>query len=118
VPAQHFVWTNIPDITKPLDRGQDLLITWTGGTPGTQVVVTGAGVANGVNKAFLCAAPVSAGQMTVPAYVLFKIPPTSTSPISGALVVYNIYTVLFTSPGLDYGTITYTDYFRVPVNYQ
>jgi hypothetical protein len=76
------------------------------------------GFANGVSTTYRCVAPVSAGQMTVPSYVLFKIPPTSTSPINGALDVYNLYTVLFTSPGLDYGTITFTDYFHVPVNYQ
>jgi uncharacterized protein (TIGR03437 family) len=118
VPAQHFVWTNIPDITKPIDRTQDLLITWSGGTPGTQVVVVGSGVADGVNTAFLCAAPVSAGQMTVPSYVLLRLPPTSTSPIGGSLNVENTYVDLFTSPGLDYGTIRYSDSFHVQVKFQ
>src|SRR5262249_50806015 len=46
VPAKHFVWTNIPDITKPIVRTQDLLVAWTGGTPGTQVTVAGGGSAN------------------------------------------------------------------------
>ena len=118
VPAQHFVWTNIPDITKPIDRTQDLLITWTGGTPGTQVAVAGAGTANGVNKAFQCVAAVEDGQMTIPSYILLQIPPTATSPISGGLTVENPYWALFTSPGLDYGTITFTDEFHIQVKYQ
>src|SRR5581483_5931623 len=77
VPAEHFVWTDIPDITKPLDRTQDMVIHWTGGTPGTQVVVAGSGLANGVSTAFLCAAPVEAGQITIPSYVLLGMPSAS-----------------------------------------
>ena len=118
VPAQHFVWTNIPDITKPVDRTQDLLIKWTGGAPGTQVLVAGASVANGVNSAFECAAPVGAGQMTIPSYVLLQLPPTSTSPIPGGLTVEDISRNLFTATGLDYGWVTFTDEFHISVKYE
>jgi hypothetical protein len=80
--------------------------------------VAGGGSANGVNSAFLCAAPVSAGQMIVPSYVLTQKPPTSTSTVGGQLNVENAYWVLFTSPGLDYGTITYAEDYNLQVKYQ
>jgi hypothetical protein len=118
VPSQHFVWTNIPDVKTPIDRSQDLLIQWTGGTPGAQVTATGAGVANGVNTAFLCAAPVGAGQMTIPSYVLLQLPATSTSPINGGLGVANASRGLFTVPGLDYLTVTYNEGYSLSVKYQ
>jgi uncharacterized protein (TIGR03437 family) len=118
VPSPHFVWTNIPDITKPLDRTQDLVITWSGGAPGTQVVAVGGGLANGVNTGFLCAAPVGAGQMIIPSYVLLQVPPTSTSPVPGQLTVDNTSRTLFQAHGLDYGTIIYTDSFTLSLKYQ
>ena len=61
VPAQQFTWTNMLDVRKPIDRTQDLTITWTGGVPGTQVTAVGGSNVNGVNIAFLCAAAVEAG---------------------------------------------------------
>ncbi|HYL35575.1 MAG TPA: hypothetical protein VEV17_06665 [Bryobacteraceae bacterium] len=118
VPSEHFIWTNIPDITQPLDRTQDLLIQWTGGAPGTQVIVAGSGLANGVDTAFLCAAAVEAGQMTIPSYVLLQIPPTSESPLAGGLTVENPSWSLFNAPGLDYGTFSYDDSYHLSVNYQ
>jgi hypothetical protein len=118
VPTTHFVWTNIPDITKPIDRTQDLVIHWTGGSPGTQVVVAGGSTANGVNSAFLCAASVSAGQMTIPSYVLLQLPPTSTSPLPGEVTLENTTRNLFSASGLDYGTVAYTDSYHLSVKYE
>jgi len=118
VPAAHFIWTNIPDITKPVDRTVDMVIKWTGGIPGTQVVVTAGGLANGVTSAFLCAAPVEAGQMTIPSYALLHIPPTSTSPLKGSLNVANSTAVAFTAPGLDVASVTYDDSYHLSLDYQ
>ena len=118
VPAEHFVWTNIPDITKPVDRTQDMAIKWTGGTPGTQVVVAGSGLANGVSTAFLCAAPVEAGQITIPSYVLLEMPAASSSPITSGLTVENPASTLFTAPGLDEGRVTYNDSYHLSLQFQ
>jgi len=118
VPAAHLIWTNIPDITKPIDRTQDMVIKWTGGTPGTQVVVAGSGLANGVGTAFLCAAPVEAGQITIPSYVLLEMPAASSSPITSGLTVENPAASLFTAPGLDEGRVTYNDSYHLSLQFQ
>jgi uncharacterized protein (TIGR03437 family) len=118
VPAAHLIWTNIPDVTKPLDRSQDLVIKWTGGIPGTQVTVGGAGVSNGINAAFQCAAPVEAGEITIPSWVLMQIPPTASSPIRGGLSVLNSTRSLFTATGLDAGILTYTESYHLSLQYQ
>ena len=118
VPVAHVIWTNIPDITKPLDRAQDLVIKWTGGTPGTQVVVTGSGLANGVGTAFQCAAPVEAGQFTIPSYILLLMPPKSSSPITSGLTVENSTASLFTAPGLDEGRVAYSESYHLSLDFQ
>jgi hypothetical protein len=118
VPSAHFIWTNIPDITKPIDRTQDMIIKWTGGIPNTQVVVAGTGVSNGVNTAFECAAPVDAGQITIPSYVLLQIPPTSSSPIKGGLSVLNSTATPFTATGLDLGRLSYAESYHVGLDYE
>jgi hypothetical protein len=118
VPATRFIWTNIPDITKPLDRAQDFIIKWTGGIPNTQVVVSGSGLSNGVATAFECAASVEAGQLTVPSYVLLQVPPTGSSQIKGGLTVVNSTAVPFTPPGMDLGRITWAETYHLQVDYQ
>jgi uncharacterized protein (TIGR03437 family) len=118
VPATHLVWTNIPDITKPIDRSQDMVIKWTGGIPGTQVTVGGTGVSNGINSAFLCAAPAEAGEITIPSWVLMQIPPAASSQIRGGLSVLNATRSLFTASGLDAGIITYTESYHLSLQYQ
>jgi uncharacterized protein (TIGR03437 family) len=118
VPMAHFVWTNIPDITKEVDRTQDMVIKWTGGTPGTQVVVSGDGLSNGVATAFQCAAPVEAGQITIPSYVLLLMPPASSSPITSGLTVENAAAARFTAPGLDEGVVRYSDTYHLSLKYQ
>jgi uncharacterized protein (TIGR03437 family) len=118
VQAARFTWTNIPDITKPVDRTQDLIIKWTGGIPNTQVVVAGSGLSNGVANAFECAAPVEAAQLTVPSYVLLQVPPTASSQIRGGLSVLNSTAVPFTANGLDLGKLSWTESYHVQLEYQ
>lgn len=105
VPGTPFVWTNIPDIRQPIDRTQDLTITWTGGIPGTQVTAVGGSDVGGVNAAILCAAAVEAGQMTIPSYVLLSLPATTGSSSAGQLTLGNTGVSLFTATGLDFGVI-------------
>jgi hypothetical protein len=120
VPAAQFTWTNMPDVRKPIDRTQDLTIKWTGGVPGSQVTAVGGSDVGGVNIAFLCAASVEAGQLTIPSYVLLNLPPTGTSPIPGQLTVGNdaVSPQLFTATGLDWGKVTYGLNYTLFVKFQ
>lgn len=63
------VWTNQSQITS-VDRTQNLPVTWTGGIPGTWVQIGGGSTTVSASGTFLCFAPVSAGQFTIPSYVL------------------------------------------------
>ena len=108
VPTVQFEWTNMPDVTKPLDRSKDLTIKWTGGVPNTQVTIAGGSSANGVGVAFLCAAPISAGQITVPAYVLEMLPVPTTAPLDAQFTLGNRSTTIFTATGLDLAAIHYS----------
>jgi hypothetical protein len=80
-------------------------VTWTGGAAGTYVDIAGGSTAtiNGksVTVSFVCLAPVSALQFTVPPPVLLALPAGS-----GSLSVGNYSNVkLFTAPGLDLGLL-------------
>ncbi len=77
------VWTNQSQITS-VDRTQNLTVTWTGGIPGTWVQVAGGSTTVDVSGTFICFAPVSAGQFTIPSYVL------QTSPVgNGGISLIN-----------------------------
>jgi uncharacterized protein (TIGR03437 family) len=104
VPSAPFVWTNLPDVTAPLDRSKDLTINWTGGIPNTQVIVTG----GSGTQAFLCAAAVGAGQITVPSYVLLSVPPSGPPANVSGLGLSNRLVTLFTVSGLDIASINYS----------
>jgi uncharacterized protein (TIGR03437 family) len=67
------VWTNQTAIAS-VNRSQDLTVTWTGGIPGTWVQIGGGSTTIGVSGTFICFAPASAGQFTIPSYVLLASP--------------------------------------------
>lgn len=97
-------WSNEDSITA-VTEAQGQQITWTGGATGTYVVISGSSTSNGlsgaepVSASFTCLAPVSAGQFTVPAYVLQALPTGS-----GSLGVSNFaLTGTFQATGLNYG---------------
>ena len=107
------VWTNQDSITTVL-RSQDLPITWSGGDPNAFVFITGYSVsADNVGATFTCTERVSAGQFTVPSFVLSALPPSGSSegvPLGGLLVGT---TPLpgpnkFTAPGLDAAYFIYS----------
>ena len=114
VPSTPFVWTNLPNITVPLDRSKDLTIKWTGGIPNTQAIVTGASG----TQAFLCAAPVSAGQITVPSYVLLSLPPSGPPTNTSALHLSNGSVTLFTVSGLDIASVNYGASYSLSLKFQ
>jgi uncharacterized protein (TIGR03437 family) len=119
------VWSNMSQTTQ-VQRANGLPITWTGGQPGTQVVISGASISYGsassptpdpnsaVVAGFTCTAPVSAGNFTVPSAVLLALPATTsfsvggfTMEFPGSLSVANVTNPQrFTAPNLDFGFIT------------
>ena len=94
-------WTN-QSAAANIDKSQGLPVAWTGGNPGTYVVITGT-AGNGqvlppIVGGFTCVVPVEAGQFTVPPYILLGLPPGN----GGAEIQNNIYLPL-TASGLDVG---------------
>jgi hypothetical protein len=73
---------------------------------------------NGVTAAFLCAAPVSAGQMTIPAYVLLNLAASGPPLNSGQMTVGNRAVSTITIPGLDIASIAYSSAFTVNPTFQ
>jgi uncharacterized protein (TIGR03437 family) len=116
-PSPPFAWTNIPDVTAPIDRTQDLTVTWTGGLPGTEVTIAAASLENAVPKTFLCAAPVEAGQLTIPSYVLLSLDPSGPRR-NGTLVVQNKFLSVFSAAGLDIPTLSFSVVFNLSLQYQ
>jgi uncharacterized protein (TIGR03437 family) len=90
-------WTN-QSASSTVNRANGQNITWTGGSPNTYVYVGGSSAsASGVSASFVCYAPASAGQLTVPSYVLLALPPST----NGNLGVSNSATpASFTASGL------------------
>jgi uncharacterized protein (TIGR03437 family) len=93
------VWTNQKAITS-VNRSQDVTITWSGGIPGTWVQIGGGSTTIGVSGTFLCFAPVSAGQFTIPSYVLLASPVGN----GGINVINQSLSQPFTATGLDIST--------------
>lgn len=92
-------WTNqTADATVARSKG--LTVTWSGGSPGTYVIISGSSSAAGVAGFFSCLAPVAAQTFTVPSYVLATLPASTT----GSLEVGNeTVPQAFTATGLNYG---------------
>jgi hypothetical protein len=109
VPAPALVWNEMTTM-RSVNRSQGVTVTWSGGIPGTAVVISGqsAAVLNGINitQSFFCLAPVSAQKFTVPASVLLSLPATPTSPITSMAylgISNSTNPVSFTASGIDLG---------------
>ena len=96
-----FKWTN-QSAAATVDRTQGLLYTWTGGLPGTYVLLGGTSTGSGVTAGYSCRIPVEAGQFTVPAYILLGMPPGS----GGTSIQQHDSDAPFTATGLDLASIT------------
>ena len=102
-PNPILTWTN-PNAAATVNRSQPLAVNWTGGSSGTYVEISGSSSATvagkSVSGSYVCIAPQSAGQFTVPSYVLNVLPAGS-----GTTAVFG-YTNFqsFTAPNLDIGT--------------
>ena len=93
------VWTNQAAITS-VNRSQDVTVTWSGGIPGTWVQIGGGSTTIGVSGTFVCFAPVSAGQFTIPSYVLSASPAGS----GGISLINQSNNQPLTASGLDLST--------------
>jgi len=91
-------WANKSSISS-VTRANGQNITWSGGSPNTYVYVSGTSSSStgGPSATFTCFAPVSAGQLTVPNYVLLALPAGP-----GSLGIANAATPApFTASGLS-----------------
>jgi hypothetical protein len=105
-------WTNMSSIST-VNRSEGVTVNWTGGAPNSFVTVSGAWGLTG-SFSFTCRAPLSAGQFTVPAWVLGQMP---TGP--GLLTMENdTFSASFTAAGLTYGRISGAVSNTVSVTYQ
>jgi hypothetical protein len=118
------ITTNVTTIST-VTRSSGQAVTWSGGTPGTYVTISGFSGASINNSTtnfagafFFCTAPVSAGSFTVPASVLLALPPTGSITQQGVSIALpsslsisnSSNPVTFTATGLDQGVLygTYT----------
>jgi uncharacterized protein (TIGR03437 family) len=120
--APQLVWTNSSAITA-VNRASGQQVTWTGGIPGSYISIFGytvapqysaAGSGSDVYTAFICTAPLSAGQFTIPAAVLESLMPSGIvlaqglPPAAGGyLYVVNEITQRFSAPGLNLGLLLF-----------
>ena len=125
---QPITWTNEPDLGAPLDRAQDLTVTWTGGDPDKEFALI-AGLSNNGQAiaGFLCAEKVSAGKFTIPAWVLSSLPASAIVtdggvPLPGGALAVGAAPLAsvgrFSAPGLDFGVFTYEQGFVSLVSFQ
>jgi uncharacterized protein (TIGR03437 family) len=93
-------WTN-QGAGATVTRSEGILVTWTGGTPGSNVYITGiSSAANGATGTFTCYAPQSALQFMVPPYVTGTLPAGT-----GTLGVENLTDfITFVATGIDHGS--------------
>jgi uncharacterized protein (TIGR03437 family) len=92
----NFNWTN-PSVATAIDRTQGLLYTWTGGLPGTYVLLGGTSTGSGVTAGYSCKVAVEVGQFTVPSYILLGLPAGS----GGASIQQHDTDASFSAKGLD-----------------
>jgi uncharacterized protein (TIGR03437 family) len=97
-PSPGLSWTN-QSAAAAIARANGLQVAWTGGASGTYVTISGSSSTSSAFGSFTCIAPVSAGQFTVPPYVLGGMPAGS-----GSVTVSNqtAYTP-FSASGIDAG---------------
>jgi hypothetical protein len=109
-------WTTQTDLTA-VDRTQPLTVTWSGGVADKEYVWIAALSQNDQATAgFLCAEKVSAGQFTIPAWVLSSIPSSGLVNFGGPMVPGGALAVgtspltsagRFNAPGLDFAIFSY-----------
>jgi hypothetical protein len=91
-------WTNQSSAAS-IARAQGLPVTWSGGASGSYVTISGGSVSGTTSGGFICIVPQSAGQFTVPGYILLGLPAGT-----GTTTVQNSTNFTpFSASGLDFG---------------
>jgi uncharacterized protein (TIGR03437 family) len=107
-------WTN-SSAAATIDRTKGLMVSWTGGNPGTYVFVTGTSTSTGLQLlgGFTYLVPIDAGQFTVPSYILSGLLPGK----GGTELQNNVHGSLMAT-GIDIGVATADIYYSVTSTYQ
>jgi uncharacterized protein (TIGR03437 family) len=103
-------WTNESSITS-VTRANGLNITWSGGAPNTYVYVTGTSASStaGASATFVCYAAASAGQLTVPNYVLLALPAgNGTLGVANSATPASFTASGLSAPGVAIGSVSYS----------
>lgn len=104
-------WTN-QDADAGVAQGKALNASWTGGAPNSVVYIGGNSSATvggeTVNGSFLCLAPVSAQQFTVPAYVLAALPLGNGNLYMENITKYQSFAASGLDAGYAFGGVQYT----------
>ena len=92
---QPVTWTNAAAVTgSPIDLSKPLTITWSGGDSNGYVLISG-----GAGIPFVCAAPTSAGQFTIPPSILLSLGSVSGGELAVSTVALS--SIVGTVPGID-----------------
>lgn len=106
-------WTNQAEAAS-IDRTQGLHVTWTGGNPGSSVLITGSAFnAKRAAVTFYCSVLADAHEFTVPSYILMALQPGN-----GSTLVQNSVYAPLTATGLDAGTAMAAISFTVSSTYR
>ncbi len=98
LPNPLLVWTN-PEAAATVTRSQGVTVTWSGGIPGSYVIIGGNSGSPYTTASFRCLVPQSAGQFTVPPYVLLGMPSGL-----GGISIQNLNQTPISAAGVDSGT--------------
>ncbi len=105
-------WTN-QSAAAAVSRSGGLTVNWTGGSPGSYVIVTGSSTNGDATGTYTCLVPQSAFTFTVPSYVLLGLPAGT-----GSTSVNNSTNQsTFAATGLDFGAAFGNLLFSVSSNY-
>jgi uncharacterized protein (TIGR03437 family) len=96
-------WIN-QSASATVTRASGLTYTWAGGAPGLFILMAGhssspsSGSSGGATATYTCIAPASAGQFTVPPYILLGLP----AGVGGSSIANMTAQTPFSATGLDY----------------
>jgi hypothetical protein len=106
-------------------RGQGVTVNWSGVDTGALVEIRGVSAPNDPATpavTFFCVEKASAGQFTIPPYVLLSLPASGSSTAAGGsalgLSVGVTGVARFTAPGVDAGLLRYSSVFGRSVSFQ
>jgi hypothetical protein len=120
------VMSNAAGIGATINRSQPLTVQWTGGNPNGYISITGHSSLPPANNeetvaVFECSAPVSAGQFTIPSWILMALPPQAAEPgVPGApgLELSSSQGTNFTAPGMTGGIVSLLSTVTLQTGYQ